>query len=96
MAGMMESQAGIDKRRTLPKFASQTFRQWFRARGGSPASAALHGQVVLFPDTFTNYNHPELGVAATRVLEALGYQVVVPPTKCCGRPMLSKGMVDQL
>ena len=93
---LLESQAGIDKRRTLPAFAGQTFRQWFRARGGSPASAAVHRQVVLFPDTFTNYNHPELGLAAVKVLEALGYQVVVPPTRCCGRPMLSKGMVDKV
>ena len=92
---LLESQAGIDRRRNLPAFASQTFTQWFRTRGGSPASAAVRGQVVLFPDTFTNFNHPNLGMAATRVLEGLGYQVVVPPTRCCGRPMLGKGMVDK-
>ena len=51
--------------------------------------------MLLFPDTFTNYNHPELGQAATVVLERLGYQVVVPRTGCCGRPMLSKGMMDK-
>ena len=50
---------------------------------------------MLFPDTFTNYNHPELGRAAVKVMEALGYQVIVPPTRCCGRPMLSKGMMDR-
>ena len=91
---LLENHAGIDRRRTLPAFTSQTFSQWFRARGGSPASAALRGQVLLFPDTFTNYNHPNLGVAATKVLERLGYQVVLPHVKCCGRPMLSKGMLD--
>ena len=91
---LMENHAGIDRRRTLPTFTSQTFAQWFRARGGSPASTALRGQVLLFPDTFTNYNHPNLGMAATRVLERLGYQVVLPHIKCCGRPMLSKGMLD--
>jgi Fe-S oxidoreductase len=51
--------------------------------------------VVLFPDTFTNYNHPELGRAAVKVLEHLGYQVIVPGVSCCGRPMLSKGMMDK-
>ena len=91
---MMEQQIGIDRRRRLPPFASQTFVQWFKARGGSPPEVADRGQVVLFPDTFTNYNHPELGRAAVKVMEALGYQVVVPPTRCCGRPMLSKGMMD--
>ena len=50
---------------------------------------------MLFADTFTNYNHPELGRDAVTVLEALGYQVIVPRVKCCGRPMLSQGMMDR-
>ncbi|MBM3935279.1 MAG: anaerobic glycerol-3-phosphate dehydrogenase subunit C [SAR202 cluster bacterium] len=92
---MLQSYAGVDKRRTLPPFANQTFTQWFRARGGSPETAQTRGQVVIFPDTFTNFNHPELGRAAVKVAKALGYQVLVPGTRCCGRPMLSKGMVDK-
>ena len=92
---LLEKAAGIDRRRTLPPFAGQSFVQWFRARGGSPSSAGVRGKVLLFPDTFTNYNHPELGVAATKVLERLGYQVIVPSTRCCGRPMLSAGMMDK-
>ena len=92
---LLERLGGIDGRRDLPPFASQTFVQWFRSRRGSPATASTRGQVVLLADTFTNYNHPHLGVAATKVLEKLGYQVVVPPTRCCGRPMLSKGMMDK-
>ena len=55
----------------------------------------MHGTVVLFPDTFTNYNHPELGVAAVKVLRHLGYRVVLPDVGCCGRPMLSKGYMDK-
>ncbi len=92
---LLENVAGIDRRRPLPAFAGQTFPQWFRARGGSPATAARHGQVVLFSDTFTSYNHPEIGRAAVAVLERLGFQVVLLPWKCCGRPMLSKGMLDR-
>ena len=93
--GLLEQRAGIDRRRVLPPFASQTFTQWFRARGGSRPGAESRGAVVLFADTFTNYNHPEIGRAATKVLERLGFRVIVPPTKCCGRPMLSKGMMDK-
>ena len=51
--------------------------------------------MVLYPDTFTNYNHPNLGMASVKVLEALGYEVIVPRVRCCGRPMLSKGMMDK-
>ena len=92
---LLERYAGIDCRRQLPPFAPQTFAQWFRARGGSAESAASRGVAVLFPDTFTNYNHPELGRAAVKVIERLGYSVVVPDAVCCGRPMLSAGMIDR-
>ncbi len=92
---LLDRYAGIDKRRDLPMLANQTFLQWFRASGGSPASDAVHGTVVLFPDTFTNYNHPELGIAAVKVLRHLGFRVALPEVGCCGRPMLSKGFMDK-
>ena len=91
---LLEKQ-GIDPRRDMPTFAGQTFRQWFKARGGSPEASGDRGRVALFADTFTNYNHPEIGMAAVKVIESLGYQVVIPPTVCCGRPMLSAGLLDK-
>ena len=91
---LLQSQVGIDGRRSLPEFASQSLVQWFKARGGSQATAA-RGDVVLFADTFTNYNYPHLGQAAVKVLEGLGYRVLLPSVTCCGRPMLSKGMLDK-
>jgi FAD/FMN-containing dehydrogenase/Fe-S oxidoreductase len=52
------------------------------------------GDAVFFHDTFTDYYHPEVGHAAVRVLEALGYRVLlVGQTGCCGRPAISKGML---
>ncbi|MCH8199893.1 MAG: FAD-binding oxidoreductase, partial [Chloroflexi bacterium] len=49
---------------------------------------------VFFNDTFTEYMHPEVGMAATRVLEALGYRVLLVSQKeCCGRPLISKGQL---
>ena len=68
-------------------------------RGGSGGGARLpatRGRVVLFVDTFTNHFHPEVGMAATRIVEALGYGVVlVERTGCCGRPSISKGLLDE-
>jgi Fe-S oxidoreductase len=52
------------------------------------------GRVVLFNDTFNTYNTPEISIAATEVLEAAGYEVILPGHRCCGRPMISKGLVD--
>ena len=94
---MMEHLYGLDRRVPPPRFARQTFRQWFAARARSagppsPASSA-RPQVVYFADTWANFYHPHVGRAAVKVLEALGYEVLVPPTKCCGRPLISKGML---
>ena len=72
---------GIDSRRELPKFASQTFTQWFESKKSFPDTTSYRGEVLLLPDTFTNYNHPELGKAAVKVLEYLGYKVVISSIK---------------
>ncbi len=75
--------------RALPAFASKTFDGWWRAHARVTDAAAQ--SVVLFTDTFTRYNHPEVGIAAVGVLERLGYRVDVLDTGCCGRPLISQG-----
>jgi FAD/FMN-containing dehydrogenase/Fe-S oxidoreductase len=89
---LLERVAGIDRRRPLPALAPETFDAWF-ARRPAPAAAA-RGEVVLFHDTFTTYNVPEIGRAAVELLEAGGYRVVLAERKCCGRPLISKGLLD--
>ncbi len=83
---------GIAPAREMPPFARQTFKQWFAERGEvNPAG----DPVVLFPDTFNNFLHPEPMKAAVEVLEAAGFRVVVPgPQLCCGRPLYDYGMLD--
>jgi FAD/FMN-containing dehydrogenase/Fe-S oxidoreductase len=90
---VLEKVAGIDRRRPLPALAAQTFTDWFGRR--TPPSAAPRGEVVLFNDTFTTYNVPEIARAAVAVLEAAGYRVVLIDRKCCGRPLISKGMLAE-
>jgi FAD/FMN-containing dehydrogenase/Fe-S oxidoreductase len=90
---LMEKVLGIDRRRPLPAFAPQTFTDWF-ARRPVPA-AASRGEVVLFHDTFVTHNTPEIGHAAVQLLEAAGYRVVLVDRKCCGRPLISKGMLAE-
>ncbi|HYE92495.1 MAG TPA: FAD-linked oxidase C-terminal domain-containing protein [Terriglobales bacterium] len=90
---LLEKLAGIDRRRPLPALASETFTEWF-AKRPAPASAP-RGEVVLFHDTFITYNTPAIGQAAVRVLEAAGYRVVLVDRKCCGRPLISKGMLEE-
>jgi FAD/FMN-containing dehydrogenase/Fe-S oxidoreductase len=96
--------AGIAPERTPPAFAPMTFTRWFRERStatataGKQASANAHAsrgkRVVLFPDTFNDHFHPEVAIAATEVLEAAGFTVVIPPqSMCCGRPLYDYGML---
>ncbi len=52
--------------------------------------------MILWPDTFNNHFHPETAIAAVEVLEAAGYQVIVPQQSlCCGRPLYDYGFLDQ-
>jgi FAD/FMN-containing dehydrogenase/Fe-S oxidoreductase len=94
MRWLLEKIAGIDRRRILPSFSRNHFRRWFRERL-APLESGGKGTVVLLDDCFTTYNNPEVGMAAVRVLEAAGYQVVLAGLECCGRPAISKGMLDR-
>jgi len=90
---LMDKLLGIDRRRPLPAFAPETFTAWFDRR--KPAREAPRGSVALFNDTFVTYNAPEVGRAAVELLEAAGYRVELVDKKCCGRPLISKGMLDE-
>ena len=102
---LLRSLLGLPKERTLPRFTNRTFQRWIRTRGSSAASnsqsptrtpAANSRNVILWPDTFTNYFHPEIGRAAFEVLEGAGFQVTVPQSHfCCGRPLYDFGMLEQ-
>jgi|tagenome__1003787_1003787.scaffolds.fasta_scaffold20985965_3 FAD/FMN-containing dehydrogenase/Fe-S oxidoreductase len=85
--------AGMTQERELPAFAPQTLQRWFRERGGTHNP---HGRkVVLFPDTFNNHFHTDVGVAAVEAIEAAGWQVVIPEGHlCCGRPLYDYGFLD--
>ncbi len=82
---------GFDARRSLPPFTPSLFR-WFDKRGGSKSATK---KVVLFGDCFSAYNEAQIGRAAVRVLEALGYEVLLPRTGCCARPAISMGLLPQ-
>lgn len=91
---LLDRWLGIDRRRPFPRLAGETFRAWFRRHKPGPR-AGQRGEVLLLADTFTDYQEPEIGRDAVRVLEAFGYRVRVPDLKCCGRPLISKGLLRE-
>lgn len=80
--------------RPLPPLARPTFPAWFARRERKQREQVrARGEVALFPDTFMTFNYPQIGIAAVRVLEAAECRVRLAPRVCCGRPMLSQGLV---
>jgi FAD/FMN-containing dehydrogenase/Fe-S oxidoreductase len=97
---MNEKLFGIDRRRIPPAWVKETFAARFvRDRTGGPRRGGPSGPptpgAILFNDTFTNYNDPEIGVAAAAVLGAAGIDAQLAPHDCCGRPFISTGQLDQ-
>jgi len=85
--------AGISPQRRLPRFQSPTFRRWHLNRRNRPDPS--RPAVILWPDTFNNYFHPETSRAAVKVLERAGFAVRIPSRElCCGRPLYDVGMLD--
>ncbi len=84
----LETVAGIDRRRTLPRFADSTLRQQAGADNRSP-------DVVVFADTFTNYYEPHIGIAALDLIRAAGLNAGLVDHACCARPQISKGLLDR-
>jgi len=93
---LQEALMGVAAERDLPQFHRETFVDWFDARGGAGVSRAdAERAVLLFPDTYTNHNHPDAAKAAVELLEAAGVHVRVPRDVVgSGRPPLSKGFLD--
>jgi FAD/FMN-containing dehydrogenase/Fe-S oxidoreductase len=94
VSGYGKAMVGLAPERPAPSFAPTTFQAWFERRGG--ARNPTGPPVLLWPDTFNNYFHPETAMAAAEVLEAGGYRVIVPRGHlCCGRPLFDYGMVER-
>lgn len=82
---------GIHPNRELPGLSRNSFSHWFRNRAIKRTGP---DKVVYFHDTWVSFYYPDIGSAAVSILEAMGFEVIILPNRaCCGRPMLSKGLV---
>jgi Fe-S oxidoreductase/FAD/FMN-containing dehydrogenase len=97
--------AGVARERELPRLAAKSFvagRDFSQAgTERNPRNAARREarsaapQVLLWPDTWNNYYHPQTLAAAETVLSEAGFAVTVPRGHiCCGRPLYDFGHLD--
>jgi len=94
---LMEELFGIHRDKILPVFHAQTFERWFKQNAGRSQFTVKAGgpKVALFHTCIVNYNEPQIGRAAVRVLQKNNAQVVDPPgQRCCGMPYLDGGQVE--
>ena len=88
----LKTLGGIARERKMPQFAPRTFRQLWS--GHETAVSGGRKRVILWPDTFNNHFLPQTALAAAEVLEAAGYEVVLPKKRlCCGRPLYDWGFL---
>ncbi len=80
---------GLDRRRALPAWTTRTLASQWRGR----QAASGPSSVVLFNDTFTNYYHPEVGMAVAALCDSAGLGVELGPHVCCARPLISQGLL---
>jgi FAD/FMN-containing dehydrogenase/Fe-S oxidoreductase len=101
LSQLMKKVIGLAPERPLPRFASQTFTKWFslhrpynKAEGAAARGAITERTLILWPDTFNNHFSPEPLRAALEVLEAAGWNVLVPLAPlACGRALYDAGML---
>lgn len=96
---LMRKTLGLTDKRPLPHYTRQRFDRWFHKRasrnGSTESRPTSRGEVILWDDTFVRYHEPHIGIAAVKVLEALGFTVsLVKGRKCCGRPAFSQGNLE--
>jgi len=99
-SSLVKKLIGVAAPRQIPMFARENFKTWFKRRKKTPNAQrptpnVQRKRVILWPDTFNNFFHPEVARAALEVLEHAGFHVVVPDAGlCCGRPLYDYGMLD--
>jgi Fe-S oxidoreductase len=99
---------GVAQQRQLPRLAAKSYQQGRIAASETtniPRTATKHKptgreartvppQVVLWPDTWNNYYHPQTLAAAETLLTQAGFRVEVPRGPiCCGRPLYDFGLL---
>ncbi|MHB9012079.1 MAG: LUD domain-containing protein [Ignavibacteriaceae bacterium] len=95
---LMEKIVGFDKRRSIPRFANKTLiREYKHYRKNNITknnTKQLLSEVVLFADVYTNYNNPQIGMAAIRVFDKLRIPITLSKVLSEGRASQSQGLVE--
>ncbi len=90
-SAILKKAIGFAPKRSIPVLYKTTLKSWLKANQYSGENNK--GLVYFFADEFTNYNDVEIGITAIKLLNRLGYKVVVPKHAVSGRTFFSKGFL---
>jgi FAD/FMN-containing dehydrogenase/Fe-S oxidoreductase len=93
-ANLFKRFAGFAQGRSMPKLNKIPLRRWHQIHANKNGPFP-NGRVFLFCDEFTNFNDEDVGIKAIRLLNRLGYEVVIPKHFDSGRAQISKGMLRE-
>ena len=97
---LLDRTVGMDKRRPFSKIADQTLEAFYKSyrkvnKISSNGDIKYEDRTILFADVFTNYNHPQSGIAAIKVFDKLGISIELSDVMDDGRALQSQGMLDK-
>lgn len=95
---LLEKTVGLDKRRPISKIADNTLETLYKSYRENISLNHKHlskDKTILFADVFTNYTHPQAGIATVKVFDRLGIPIEISKVFDDGRALQSQGMLDE-
>jgi Fe-S oxidoreductase len=92
-SNIIKRSVGFAVKRSMPTLSETTLLSWYNKHNYYKKPIFDNKKVYLFCDEFTNYNDAHIGITAIRLLEKLGYEVIIPQHEESGRAWLSKGLI---
>jgi FAD/FMN-containing dehydrogenase/Fe-S oxidoreductase len=90
---LIKRTVGFAVKRSMPTLSEVTLHKWYTDHNNYTKPKFENKKLYLFCDEFTNYNDAHIGITAIRLLEKLGYEVIIPTHEESGRAWLSKGLI---
>ncbi|MDE3145197.1 MAG: FAD-binding oxidoreductase, partial [Bacteroidota bacterium] len=92
-SNIIKRAVGFAVKRSMPTISKTTLKKWYSNHNFYTKPNVNNKKVYLFCDEFTNYNDAHIGITAIKLLEKLGYEVIIPTHEESGRAWLSKGLI---
>lgn len=92
-ARIIKGSIGFAQHRPLPTLSKYSLKSWYKRNYTEIKDAKA--TIYLFADEFTNYMDAEIGISFIKLLNKLGYNVIIPNHVDSGRAQMSKGLLKR-